>query len=232
MLKKAINVFFNPYWNYCWLASGWVLLVLSSCGSRTTIKIHRSPDQAESTIYDKQVKIVQTKLVFLSVQKFKPVVEAIPAVPKEKWTEEKTAIRWLVQADKMLNIYQAATHSLRLSIFQIEKPASFQNLLVSRQWVAKALNSENIVGENVGILAVNHYIILPGSQKEIVLDRLKGVGYIGLVAAYFSLEPKQTTRLFQIPAVLEQAPDSRLGRVNVTLNLGPKGIRKMQVQAN
>ncbi len=83
------------------------------------------------------------------------------------------------------------------------------------------------------LLGYKEFIIEPGEEKIIYLDRAEGARWIGVVAGYYILSPDNCSRVFKIPLIykkkglLFKKTSVSIGKLFVNLMLGPTGIQQI-----
>lgn len=150
------------------------------------------------------------------------------AVVSPQWLYEKDALKLTLQADPELNMYNNEAHTLQLCIYQLKEPNGFNQLTQSEDGLYTLLGCTMFDGS---VANYQSFIISPGKQQTIMIDRAEGAKYIGLAAGYADIQKDRVTRLIDIPVVVVKEggvfrkqmvakPDS----LNAVLRLGPHQI--------
>lgn len=133
-----------------------------------------------------------------------------------------------IQADRDLNYYNNLSHTLRLCVYQLKDPNSFNQLTQSENGLYTLLECSMFDGS---VANYQSFIISPEEYKELTLDRAEGARYIGLAAGYANVQKDNATRLLNIPVVVvKEGSIFRKQRVakpdilNSVLRLGPQQI--------
>ncbi|MFO8032555.1 MAG: type VI secretion system lipoprotein TssJ [Desulfohalobiaceae bacterium] len=127
-----------------------------------------------------------------------PATKPAPAEDPAKvhWTYEPEVLELKVYSKKDLNSYNDHAHATRLCIYQLRKPSDFKQLAASKSGVKKLLQCKSFASSVVDF--EKHYI-QPGQDVSLTLDRAENAKHVGLVAGYYDLNPKNVSRLYDIP---------------------------------
>lgn len=119
--------------------------------------------------------------------------------------DAKTEVAWSYQKDGILlnlltsnglNWYDNQEHTIVLGVYQFSDEKTFIKLLASPNDIQKSL----VDGQNIdGILQLDRYVLMPGKQSTVQLDRVQNTKFVGFIAGYYNLEPVAHTRYYQIP---------------------------------
>ncbi len=119
------------------------------------------------------------------------------------WTFKENAIELHIIPSKDLNEFQDREHTLFLMIFQMSDPNGFNSLCSTTEGLQSLLSRE-VAESSIGILSSNKFIISPGKEKIIKIDRAKSAQNLGFVAAYFNLLPEKVYKIINIPIVQDK----------------------------
>ena len=114
------------------------------------------------------------------------------------------AIEIYLKADAQLNLYEGSPNSLRVCIYQLRDPNSFNQYAQEREGLRKLLEGERFDGS---VTNAKKVVVQPGREETMSLDRAEGTRYVGVVAGYYlldSLEKDKLVRLFEIPVLVEK----------------------------
>lgn len=117
-------------------------------------------------------------------------------IEDDDWVYEDRAISISVKAPSDLNSVSGRPHSLALGVFQLNDPNTFSGLSTTMDGAVQLLQKGRIDDTVANFTIVN---IRPGEQRRVQLNRAKTAQYVGLIAGYFELNPKNDVELFPIP---------------------------------
>lgn len=152
-----------------------------------------------------------------------------PEDPVPSWDFRQDAIQINYIADEKLNSYNGRPHTLILVMYQLSDSAPFNEKSRLRDGLSELLLGEHFDPSVVGI---DRFIIQPGDKETISIDRLENTRRIGIVAGYYKLEPKESSKTFEIEYHIEEKGHIRkkktavIENIRIFLNLGPEGILK------
>ncbi len=117
-------------------------------------------------------------------------------VAPEDWVYEERAITITVRAPSDLNSVSGRPHSLALGVFQLNDPNTFTGLSVTREGAVQLMQKGRIddTVSNFTIVSVR-----PGERRKVYLNRAQSAQYVGIIAGFFELNPKNDVKLFPIP---------------------------------
>jgi type VI secretion system VasD/TssJ family lipoprotein len=118
------------------------------------------------------------------------------SIDDDGWVYEDRAISITVKAPSDLNSVSGRPHSLALGVFQLNDPNTFSGLSTTMDGAVQLLQKGRIDDTVANFTIVN---IRPGEQRRVQLNRAKTAQYVGLIAGYFELNPKNDVELFPIP---------------------------------
>ena len=117
-------------------------------------------------------------------------------IEDDDWVYEDRAITITVKAPSDLNSVSGRPHSLALGVFQLNDPNTFTGLSTTMEGAVQLLQKGRIDDTVANFTIVN---IRPGEQRRVLLNRAKTAQYVGVIAGYFELNPKNDVELFPIP---------------------------------
>jgi len=153
----------------------------------------------------------------------------LPA-PQPSWTFEKGAIRIGYRADPMLNAYDGAAHTVVLAVYQLTGPEMFSDVSKTREGILSLLEGKKFDGSVVGY---GTWIIQPGQEGVIRLDRSDNARWVGIVAGYYDLAPDRVTAALSIPVVTKttgvfrKRTTVKISPLLIDLPLGNNGIQRV-----
>ncbi len=117
-------------------------------------------------------------------------------VAPEDWVYEDRAITITVKAPSDLNSVSGRPHSLALGVFQLNDPNTFTGLSVTREGAVQLMQKGRIDDTVSNFTIVN---VRPGERKKVYLNRAQSAQYVGIIAGFFELNPKNDVKLFSVP---------------------------------
>ena len=158
---------------------------------------------------------------------------AAVAPGKSVWSFAPEGIQIQYTADKMLNVFENEPHTLILAVYQLNNINAFNNLTKDIEGLKKLLQVQSFDSSVVGM---NKLVVQPGEEKTVVLNRAEDAKWVGIIAGYYSLDPGQVNRLFNIPLITEKkgiygfrTTESRVGQMTIKLLLGPSALHEREV---
>ncbi len=151
-------------------------------------------------------------------------------VPQPSWTFETGAIRIGYRADPMLNAYDGAAHTVVLAVFQLTGPETFSDIAKTPDGIRSLLEGKKFDESVVGF---GSYIIQPGQEGAIRLDRSENGRWVGIVAGYYDLSPDRVTATFSVPVVTKtkgvfrKRTTVKVSPLLIDLPLGNNGIQRV-----
>lgn len=117
-------------------------------------------------------------------------------IPKDDFSYMKNALVIDIKAQNNLNTYNNQSHTVLLGLFELSDPNIFNQILEQQGSVSKILGG-NVFDGNV--LSRRKLVIQPGEHKKLIMDRVEGARYLGVVAGYYKLQQdKSSGRLFSV----------------------------------
>jgi len=154
---------------------------------------------------------------------------ATPTTQQSKPTEwgfERNAIRVNLTADRDLNYYDRASHTVVAWVYQLSNPNKFNQLSDDKQGLTKLLEGDASVGD------YKREFVEPGKSVTLTLDRAEGAKYVGLVVGFFAINKESTTKFVDIPVVQVMQGNmmvSKPARIELNVYLGSRSIEKVGV---
>lgn len=151
---------------------------------------------------------------------------------KVRWTYEKQAIIVHVSSDKDLNWSDKRPHTLIIGIAEIRDPNGFLPLVQNPDRAMETLASGK---KQAGILSVRRFIIPPGTDADIVLDRMRNAMYLGIIAGYSSYSSKKDIQLRSMPVrikrsgIIFRSNHYRPARASIHLVLGGRHLTTLEI---
>lgn len=181
--------------------------------------------------------ILLVSLVIISILLCSCGGEKKPTILEPKWSYASAAIKIRYKATKDLNFYNGEAHSVILKIFQLKDSSHFKDLVQSKGGLIRALQfsgQTQFLGDaQSDVVSYKQFIVMPGEEKVISLDRLEGTKWIAILAGYYNLDPIKSVKIFQIPVIYKEeglifkTKTVSLGELFVNLILGPLGIQQI-----
>jgi len=151
-------------------------------------------------------------------------------VPQPSWTFETGAIRIGYRADPMLNAYDGAAHTVMLIVYQLAGPETFADLAKKRDGLQSLLEGKRF---DTSVAGVGTFIIQPGREGVIRLDRSENARWVGIAAGYYSLDTDRAAAVYSIPVVTKKTgifrkrTTVRVSPLLIDLSLGTHGIQRV-----
>ncbi|MGH7987389.1 MAG: hypothetical protein ACREQX_14010 [Candidatus Binataceae bacterium] len=159
------------------------------------------------------------------------------ALKQVTWGAQANGIELNVTADANLNSYDSRPHTVVLGVYQSQGTNVFLTQLATQSSIASMLEAGHggaailKPGPGQGILLDSKsFIVTPGREATLTLDRVANARFVGLLVGYYSLDPVRTARLFAVPLVVKtsgiifKSATAAPGQLKVALHLGPEGI--------
>jgi len=151
---------------------------------------------------------------------------------KVRWSFEKQAITVHVLSSKNLNWSDNHSHTLILGIAEIRDPNGFLPLVQNPDRAMETLATGQ---KQSGILTVRRFIIPPGTDGEIVLDRMREAMYIGIIAGYSDYSSGKDIRIRPMPVrvkrsgIIFRSNHYRPAKVAIRLMLGSRHLSTLVI---
>jgi len=134
----------------------------------------------------------------------------------------------------MLNKSEDTPHSLMVCLYQLRNKSMFEQLASNEDGINQLLDCE---AYNSSVNSVDRVIIHPSQNLSIVLNRIAGTRYLGIVAGYFVLQKDRMIRTIDIPVVVTEnsrfpavitKKSTQASILNLVINLGSEQIAAIQ----
>lgn len=145
-----------------------------------------------------------------------------PPLPTPQWIYAKDGITLHFKADNLLNMNDDNPHTLLVCLYQLRDKSMFEQLAGNEDGIYQLLDGESF-GDSVS--TVKRLFIQPKEDLSIVMDRLAGTRYLGIVAGYVVLQKERMIRIIDIPILYTKNNSSAVvGPLKLTVNLGSEQI--------
>lgn len=172
---------------------------------------------------------------------------------KIPWSYQKKAISLEIESVKPLEVFDDTSNALLMKVFQFSDSRAFLSATTSSSGLKHLLTAEQI---DPACISVERFMILPGNTQKLVLDRVEGARYIGVVLGYSNFKQSKISRLIPIVAftetiatkVMSSSPfskidslakmkpsvtvDHRPALLKLKLSLGTQGITRFTIDAD
>lgn len=149
-----------------------------------------------------------------------------PPPPEPKWVFEKDGITMRLKASRLLNMHEGNPHTLMVCFYQLRNKSMFEQLSSNEDGIRQLLDGEQFDSSTNN---VKRLFMQPDQDLTIVMDRLAGTRYLGLVAGYFVLQKDRMVRTINIPVVIAKNKKSaRAEKLQLVINLGSEQIAAIQ----
>ncbi len=178
-------------------------------------------------------KILLVSLAFWTLTACAAKPPPPPPEPEKVGYEEK-AIQLYLKADPKLNLYEGGPHSVRVCLYQLRDPNSFNQYAQDQKGLRKLLEASRF---DASVTNARKIVVQPGREERFTLDRAEGTRYVGVAAGYYALDRlaiRDLVRLFKIPVIIEKRGIIRRkktikpGTLNINLYLGPDSIQEFE----
>jgi type VI secretion system VasD/TssJ family lipoprotein len=115
--------------------------------------------------------------------------------PEPIWRFQPESIRIRYTADAMLNSYNGSAHTLVMTVYQLATRETFTELSKSGEGLQKLLETRRF---DQSVTGLDRFIVQPGEEKTLVIDRAEDARWVGIVLGYYDLRPEQATHVFSI----------------------------------
>ncbi|MFH1984860.1 MAG: type VI secretion system lipoprotein TssJ [Pseudomonadota bacterium] len=149
--------------------------------------------------------------------------------PAPSYGYGEKGISFQLAADKQLNAYDGAAHSLLVVVYQVTDINPFKKLAQSEDGLRTLLE---VKSADPSFVASQKFFIEPGESQSLVLDRAEKATWVAVVAGFYRLVPAKATRSFEIPFKVEtkgiifRKQVAEIQPLQVNLLLGPDSIQE------
>lgn len=112
------------------------------------------------------------------------------------WSYAPGGIHLVYQSDSLLNSYDSKPHALLCLVYQLKSINGFKKLTASRDGLLHLLEGESF---DSSVMGVGRLFIQPGHKDTVKLSRVENAKWVGIVAGYNDLDPKKSTKFYEIP---------------------------------
>ena len=152
-----------------------------------------------------------------------------PNPPSVEWNFESSAITIRYEAAKNLNQYNNAAHTLILIVYQLSEAADFKNYTQTADGIKRLLNLYETEARKTiqlkNLEDLQRFIITPGTEKTLQIDRVKDARWVGLAAGYFNAAAEQCSAVHRIPikktekGLIKKKVQVRPGELHIHIDL-------------
>lgn len=153
------------------------------------------------------------------------------APPKPEWAYAKDNIIMHFKASPLLNMTDNAPHTLMVCLYQLRNKSMFEQLAANEDGIYQLLDCE---AYNSSVNSVKRVYIHPNQNLSIVMNRLAGTRYLGIVAGYYVLQKERMIRIIDIPifitehSAIMRKQSAHADKLNLIINLGSEQIAAIQ----
>ena len=127
-----------------------------------------------------------------------------------------------LKSNKLLNINEGTPHTLMIGLYQLRNKSMFNQLASNTDGVYQLLDCKAF---DSSVTSVKRLFVHPDQDLSIVMDRLAGTKYIGLVAGYFVLQKERMVRVIDIPVLYSaDKKTAQADNLKLIINLGSEQI--------
>lgn len=124
-----------------------------------------------------------------------------PVTPEPKWDQAEAAVKLVFHADPKLNFYENQPHSVAVSIFQLDEPNAFQQIINTPSNRHLLLSLSATLPPS---LASKRFYMMPGETQVLTFDRAERAKWIAVVAGYFDPEENKSALLQEISSAIRR----------------------------
>lgn len=138
----------------------------------------------------------------------------------------KEAIGVKLTAERDLNSFNNQAHTVVVVFYELSDPNIFEQMLETSDGVSRLLEGKSF---DASVLSRRTIVMQPGDSKDLLMDRVQGTRYLGVVAGFYNQQAQGFHRLYPVPVrkthSLFGAEKGCFGEpLNVTLKLGSDGF--------
>ncbi len=154
--------------------------------------------------------------------------------PKPEWDYGKDSITMRFKPSPLLNMTDNSPHTLMVCLYQLRNKSMFEQLSANEDGIYQLLDCESY---NSSVNSAKRVYIHPNQDLSVVLNRLAGTRYLGVVAGYNALHKDRMIRLIDIPTTITEhskfpaimtKQSAHAAKLNLTINLGSTQIAAIQ----
>ena len=145
-----------------------------------------------------------------------------PPLPVPQWTFEQDAITMRLKSNNLLNLNEGTPHTQMIGLYQLRSKTMFNQLASNDDGIYQLLDCKAF---DSSVTTVKRLFVQPDQDLSIVMDRLAGTKYIGIVAGYFVLQKERMVRVIDIPVLYSEGKKTaQAGNMKLVVNLGSEQI--------
>lgn len=155
------------------------------------------------------------------------------ALSSVDWRFARDAVTLDIFSTPDLNFASDEPHTLVLAVFQMRDAAVFRKLLTDPDALGGVLEGAPPAD---GFLRVTRYVVSPGKQSTISIDRAENARFVGIAAGYFEFDASKAARVFEVPVSITRKGwfthhyDAAPGPLALRLELGALAITRAEIQ--
>lgn len=172
-------------------------------------------------------------LLLVSACSSKATPQAPQPLPQEdpaavKWGNLIGGVRYVIVADKELNLSEAGPLAITLCVYQFHDLAAFQNRATTASGIDKLLDCTIEKGDS-NILSARSFYLQPGDVRDVGSDRMENARYLAAVAGFVHLQPSLSVAVFPFPLHEEKqgifrTTVYRAAAVDAQIHLGAEAV--------
>jgi type VI secretion system VasD/TssJ family lipoprotein len=141
--------------------------------------------------------------LFLFVLFFSSCSQKTPVYPEPDYSYQKNGIKIRYTSSEKLNFFNSKPHTLILAVYQLSNKSVFKEITKTNHGIQKILNIENFSESNSlkieGAEKFDYFVISPGEEKIISMDRSENTRWIAVAAGFYNLDPDKVLKIYEIP---------------------------------
>ncbi len=114
----------------------------------------------------------------------------------------QSAIRLHFKASRDLNVFRGQAHALVLCVYQLSNPEVFQDKLQEPNGPNRLLACDHF---DASVTARKRVIVQPARAEDVILDRVQGTRYVGIIAGYYERGSNDFYKVVPIPTKLKRS---------------------------
>lgn len=194
----------------CLLALIAALLVLSGCAATNSLFGGNSPKDAMAEV-DSPVGASSSK----------------DATAEMVWGYASNQVVIDIHPSLRLNEYDGQPHTLVIGVFQMADAGLFYKLTSDSSAMGSALETGK--GGEL-FLQLLRFVVSPGKCTRIMLDRVQHTKYVGVITGYYSIDQKNSSRLFPVQysisskGLIFKTYSAKPQKLTIKMDLGAQAI--------
>lgn len=109
---------------------------------------------------------------------------------------QKDAIVFELSALPELNRFNNQAHTVVVVFHLLSDPHTFHQSLESAAGIGRLLEGKRF---DPSVLSARQIVIQPGESKSLVMDRVQGTRYVGVVGGFYNQQAQNFSRLYPVP---------------------------------